>query len=357
MHSKSTHQINIVGRLISNWGGTTILGALLLALVSCGGTGGDSLAGGGIGGTGIISVGAITGLGSIYVNGIKFETDMATVTMDGMSADQTQLQIGMVVTVNGTLNADGITGIADFVDYDDSVEGPIASIDLVNNDFIVLGQRVHVDNSTVYDNLPTGAQGLPDLLVGDLVEVSGFPALDGSLIATRVEYQNENGEVEITGFVSNPGANQFFINNQEIVTTGAEFENFQGRLIMTDDFVEVKGTYDAGSGAIIAAKVINRNVHYQDDGELEISGFIKSVGGIGFTLTTPAGNQRVDYNQNTEFEHGTENDLMVGREVKVEGYISGNVLIAEEISFEDTDDSSEEDDESSESEEHDEEEE
>ena len=50
---------------------------LAFMIPGCGGSGGgggiDGLAGGGIGGTGITS-GTVTGFGSVFVNGIKFET-------------------------------------------------------------------------------------------------------------------------------------------------------------------------------------------------------------------------------------------------------------------------------------------
>ena len=75
--------------------------ALIAALAACGGGGGggggggDSLAsaptgagdsggsGGGIGGTGLSSSGTIDGFGSIFVNGIEFETESAEIVVDG----------------------------------------------------------------------------------------------------------------------------------------------------------------------------------------------------------------------------------------------------------------------------------
>ena len=143
------------------------------------------------------------------------------------------LQIKKNIEVDGGYNRN-------FVDYDDSVEGPITAIDLFNNNFVILGQTVQVDDMTVYDGLPAGPQDLTGLAVGDNVEVSGLFTIDGTLLATRIEYDHLNGEDDITGYVSNPGANQFFINDLEIDISAAVFENFNGQGPVTDDFVEVK---------------------------------------------------------------------------------------------------------------------
>ena len=104
-----------------------MLATLLSA--SGGGRGGDSLAssgsGGGIGGTGYSSSGTIDGFGSIFVNGVEFETDEALIELDGKTATAGELGLGMVVLVTGTVNEDGITGNATHVVFDDEVEGPV----------------------------------------------------------------------------------------------------------------------------------------------------------------------------------------------------------------------------------------
>ena len=59
----------------------SLLSAVFVSiLASCGGGGGSA----GIGGTGITSGGTITGFGSIFVNGVKYNTDAATVSGDLM---------------------------------------------------------------------------------------------------------------------------------------------------------------------------------------------------------------------------------------------------------------------------------
>jgi len=113
-----------------------LLGAL--ALGGCGES--FTVAEGGIGGTGI-STGTVTGIGSITVNGVKFNTDNAEIYVEGTRVDDPSLadgdelslrgfgfSEGQVVRVVGSFNADGKTGTADAVYYNDSIEGPVENI-------------------------------------------------------------------------------------------------------------------------------------------------------------------------------------------------------------------------------------
>ena len=73
-----------------------------MALTACGG-GGSQVSDGGISGTGI-SVGPITGFGSIISNGIEFNTVNANISFNGEQGTSTQLKVGMLVTVDGNFH-------------------------------------------------------------------------------------------------------------------------------------------------------------------------------------------------------------------------------------------------------------
>lgn len=106
--------------------------------------------------TGFVSTGTITGFGSVYVNGVKFETDSATFDVDGVSGTQDDLAIGMKVDVMGTINADGVTGTATSIDFDEELQGPVSDItvgDGQTRSFTVLGSTVIIDsNDTNFDD-------------------------------------------------------------------------------------------------------------------------------------------------------------------------------------------------------------
>jgi hypothetical protein len=154
--------------------------ALLLGLSGCGGGLGE-LAAGGIGGTGF-TIGSISAFGSIYVNGVKYDTGAAEVSINGSAAAPDQLRLGMVVTLEATLNADGTQGTAQKISFSDEVRGPVESIG--SDTLQVAGQTVQVDERTVLD----GVDSLAALKIGDFAQVSGLRQ-NGTILATRVALQ------------------------------------------------------------------------------------------------------------------------------------------------------------------------
>jgi hypothetical protein len=316
---------------------------LLLFLAAC--NSGGSLAGGGIGGTGTISVGTITGLGSIFVNGVEFETTQASVDIDGVIADETFLKIGMVVRVNGTVNPDGLTGTAQSVTFNNNMEGPITN--MVGNTLDVICQPIQVDGQTVYDgNIPgNDLAGLTNLWLADpvntVVQVSGLLDSTGTILATHVEYipwKTANNEVEVTGSVSNLADQTFEINGSVVNTNGANFEGFGGSGPAENDYVEASGLFvGCGQGTnLFADEVENIQAEFMDDDELEIEGHITVLGLNQFTITSPVGVLDVTYDNTTLFEDGsTANDLVIGLKVEIEGRYSGTSIFAAEISIDD----------------------
>ena len=148
---------------------------LLLVLMSCS----SSSDGGGTGGTGspVVDFGTITAFGSIVVNGIEFDIADATITLNGQSGAGTDLQLGQVVTVRGTLTPGDAVGRAATVAFENNAIGPIDSIDLDVSSLVVLGQTVRVDNLTQFG----GTSSLSGLAVGNIVALSGFVDADGEL--------------------------------------------------------------------------------------------------------------------------------------------------------------------------------
>lgn len=76
-----------------------LLGTALLP--ACGG-GGTGLAGISSGGTGSFTTGVVVGLGSVIVNGIRYDDRSATVRLNGGVGQPGDLQLGMVVRIQGS---------------------------------------------------------------------------------------------------------------------------------------------------------------------------------------------------------------------------------------------------------------
>ena len=296
---------------ISNLTGLGLL-ATALGLAACGGggSGGNNASSPPpppAGPTAVAVVGTITGFGSVYVNGIRYEVRSDTVVdIEGEAesmGDDSRLRLGMKVHVVGDDN--GGQRSAGRIEFDDDLRGIVESIALDAGDpstgsFTVLGLTVTVDADTVFDDDVGNNDGVPgvdlrDLEVGMVVEISGFPT-EGGFLATRVDREFDavgdnpdvgrpdvdDDELEIKGFVEAIAADNTFITVNGIdflVNTGTFFDD---GLMLNDDllgvFVEVKADI---VGADYVAVRIEREDDFDDDddrdGEFEIEGVLQSV--------------------------------------------------------------------------------
>ncbi len=281
-----------------------------------------------------LAIGTITGFGSIFVNGVEYETDQAQITVDDNPGMESDLAVGHVVIVTGTVSDDGLTGDAETVVFEYDVEGPVQGIDAAAGTMIVAGQTILIDADTVFDDdiVPPSLDGLA---VDDFVEVSGFFDADGALVATRIEKDDGGTEVEVKGVVANldAGALTFTIGGLTVDYSGATLEDFDAGGPANGDFVEVKGTSFGPNGELIATEVeAEEDDFVGDDGdEVEIEGFITSfVSAEEFSVN----GRPVMTTAQTEFENGMAADLALNVKVEVEGeFNASGVLVADKVQF------------------------
>jgi hypothetical protein len=311
---------------------------LVLAMISCGSGGGEvNLSGGGIGGTGYTGVGQITALGSIFVNDIEFETASATVTLNGVTSDEKELQVGMVVKVEGIVNADGKTGKASVVVFDHNAEGPVNSIDLGGNTLEVMGQTVLVDAQTIIAGLQGNSPSLADLATNDLVEISGLVDADGNINATRITRKTAILQDEVIGRVHKLTSATFKINGLTVDYSKAILREFGPEGIQSRDLVDVKG--DLTSPTTLLANTIDKiSPNFKDNDSIKIEGFIDSLyyadeSISGFAINTQFGLYRFELNASTSFSGGQLDKIKVGTRVKVEGTIRSNFIQANKLQF------------------------
>jgi len=304
----------------------------VLLITACGG-GGEQVAGIDARGTplpsAVVSKGTITGFGSVIVNGVTYNTNSATFTIDGAAGTQSDLSVGDVVVVKGTVNDDGTSPTAATVTFDDAVEGPISAIDLTAQTITVLGQMARIDAETSFDD-SNGSVSLESLNINDVVEVSGFFLADGSISATRIELKLVAGEFELTGTVSNPAATTFEINGFVVDFSTAMLENFPGGAPEDGQLVESKGTEFGLAGELRATLVEFKGGDFGEDGDqAELEGFITR-----FDSDTDFDVEGVPVitSGQTTYENGTSADLALNRKVEVEGDINAaGVLVASNI--------------------------
>ena len=171
--------------------------ALSLAACSGGGSSNDGAPQSAAQSVPVISSGAVTGFGSVFVNGVRFETSSAAFTINGRPGTQADLRVGHIVRIHGHRDGAG-NSTADRIDFDDLVKGPVTSVDTAAGTLVVLGQTVLVDADTSFDdNIPGGS--LAGLAAGDNVEVSGMRRADGDIQATRIEGKPAGTTFEVTG--------------------------------------------------------------------------------------------------------------------------------------------------------------
>ena len=297
-------------------------------LTSCGG---DTTTAG-IGGTGITQ-GKITGFGSIFVNGIEFDTNQSQFIVDGdATLNEDDLAIGMVVNITGSVSNDGLEGTAVNVEYDDEVQGPVENITIAVNgqrSFDIFDKTITIDESTTsFDK--TDFTTIKD---NDIVEISGFTTSTTGIEATFVKKTGDitggNAEVEIKGTIEKLSLTQ---NTFELTGTGiiisidSETEvEVPGGVLSNGLFVEVEGDFQNAT-SILAKEIEIEDEGFEDGNDISLQGVISNFVSISdFTIngqTVDASNALLSP-ANTQLANGTN--------VEVGGNIVDGVLNADEV--------------------------
>lgn len=314
---------------VGRWLVRALLGVGAVALAGCGG--GDQVASGGIVGTGIsiASIGSISRIGSITVNGVRFATADATVTIDGAAAPESALKVGMVVTVQGKVLPDG-SATAASVAARTEVKGVVDGVDNVARTFTVLGQQLRTDSLTVF------AGGTFDTLLNQYVEVSGFRGAPGELLATRVEISAgvaPGARLEVTGVVSafDPAAKTFAIGTQTIDFSQVGSAYLPATL-GNGVVAEAAGTTIGAGGRLVATdvRVVSTSVPGAEDSKVEVEGVVTEFASrASFRIN----GQLVD-GRGASIAGGTASMLGNGAKAEAEGQLRQGVLVATSLKIE-----------------------
>jgi hypothetical protein len=314
--------------------GLALLGTVLV-LSACGGGGGESdtqsSPTGGISRTGIAS-GPIATFGSIVVNGVHYNTDAASFRIDGNIGQQSDLSVGQIVTVQGTIDSNGTTGTANTVIFDDIVKGPVQSIDLIAQEITVLGQTVAIVAETSFDDRFSPAS-IDGLSLNQIVSVSGQIDSNGHIVASRLEPKPAGTKFKVHGNISNFDSStlRFNINALVVDFSAAILDNFSGGQPADGDFVEVKGTALDAANELLATKVEleSRFPGGTNGAYAEIEGFITR---FDSAQDFDVGGMPVSTSASTVFTGGDPSDLGLNLKVEVEGVIDSNdVLVAQKV--------------------------
>jgi len=295
---------------------------------STAGNGSDDGSGVGSGGTGVSTadatgVGSVDGLGSIILNGVRYDTDTATTSLE----DTTELQIGMSVRIAGKIDSEFTAATAEQVVSAAELRGAVSAIDVAGGSFVVMGTAVTVDNATVW----SGANRLDQVTAGSVVQVWGLPSAPGSLRATRVELKPASAEPLVTGTVQNldPIGQRFTLGQLTVQYSGAVFSGGIDQATLAEGaIVRVRGSVAPMAGVFSATKVQGwYAVPRQDAAAVQLAGVITNYAGLNaFKVLGTA----IDAS-NAQVTGGPSTSIGNGVKVELDGFMSNGVLVVKKL--------------------------
>ena len=309
--------------------------AIGAALTACGGGGGggtDTTPPTG-GSAASFTSGAITGFGSIIVNGVRFDDSAASVVDDsGRAISRDDLRLGAQVEIDGgRINRATGRATAMTIRVSSEIKGPVSAVDLAAGRLTVLGQTVVVDARTVFDDQL--AAGLADVTVDMLVEVHAqYDAANAVYVASRIEQASASSTYKLRGVVAElDSASTTFrigdavINYAAITTVPASLKN--GAFIR----VQVQAVPVAGQWVATALDNGQRR-HGEDRDEAEFKGYITD-----WTSATAFSVDGLPVDASAASFPDGESGVVLGAFVEVEGSLVGGVLQATKVQVEDRD--------------------
>jgi hypothetical protein len=323
--------------------GLALVGASLLS--ACGGGGASDTAGVGTGGTGAFSVGTITGFGSVFVNGVRYEDNGARLVDDDgtvkvLGSDDNPLKLGMVVEVTGRIDDSGTVRTATQIAYGSETKGPVTAVNAAAGTFDVFGITVRTTATTVFDNFGSVAA----LATGNVVEVHGQPDTNGRIVATYVERE----ATSVAAFVAGDG--EYRLRGAVAGLSGsspAYTFTVRGVAIRTDATTDFDGTpadgvsvgvrlnpTQEGDGRYLAERLKVRTASYHDSSsatEGEVEGYVSDFTSAASAFLVAGYSVRLA--SGVVYEDGVATDLKNGIRIEAKGSIENGVLVVTKLEF------------------------
>ncbi len=318
--------------------------AASLLVAACGGGGGDDSSSGPAAppagqppptgsAKAVFASGAISGFGSVIVNGVRYDTTGTEVRIDDRAGAVAELRVGQVVRVEAEVDDRG-QARARRIEQEHLLSGTVQSVDAASGALTVAGQVVRIDDDTSFDDSIGGS--LAGVAVGDWIEVHGFAGSDGQARATRLERADATEtEVEVTGLVANLDtvARRFSVGSLRVDYSMATLEDFAATSLGNGVLVEVKGREILPDGALRATRVEREDGGAMGPagGEAEIEGLVTRFGSAS---DFDVAGRRVTTTASTVFVGGAATDLALDVKVEAEGRVDASgVLVAVKVAF------------------------
>jgi len=292
-----------------------------------------------------VSVGRVTSLDNVRVNGVAYFIDQATFSFDDVNGSVTDLEVGMVVAIQGLINEDKLTGEASHIEYRDVLEAIVLDT-TINNDGVgtlnVVGQTVIVDTLTTFDSSVQDVSLINQIIKGNVVEVSGFTSGDGTIYATCVDVKAQlytaGNEIELTGIVFGLNINSFSLGQLIVDYSSAQMSDFPPEGIVDGQFIQVKSIEGLGVEGRLIASIIK----LESEGDINIKleeGVNIHLEGVVTTFVKPQeefilNGQLIKVTSETRMLNGDTGDIVETSTLIVEGAINTNgIIVADTILF------------------------
>jgi len=258
------------------------------------------------------SQGVISGFGSIYINGKKYNTDNANIAINGQASSSiSNLKVGMKISLTSSSNGNG-DNIATSVIYDTEIKGYIQSIDRNNQQILIADTIVQYNDLTHFIDTTETA-----LTVEQFIEVSGYLQADGSFLATYIEQDDSPGSINeyTAGIVSNLNIaeQQFTINNTLIDYANSVLEG-----VLADNiYVRVKGSF--ANNVFVATNVdaADESDYYKDDNNnitrYEIEGLVTAISSTSIDVN----GRNYIFSSDMTFDAAQLSDIAIGQYVEL----------------------------------------
>ncbi len=277
------------------------------------------------------SIGAVTGFGSVIIEGVKYEDDAALVKLD---IDPTQAIVGTLKDIKlgmrVAVQADGKR--AQSFTLSAEVMGLVSSLGA--DSFVVAGQTVKASSDSASNAIFEGVPGISGLALGDFVEAYGQRDAGGVVIASRVERKSPGDKTlsrvkgtlahldksaktfALAGLTVSYASTQRLVPNVEALIDGVN-------LVVFSDVALQAGVLKA-----VAIKVLAPSSEL--NGLLRVGGHIRGLDFSAHTFVLDG--IQVDASKAT-FLKGSASDLANGLKVRVVGSFAEGKVTATEVSF------------------------
>lgn len=265
--------------------------------------------------TSVSAQGTVTGFGSVYVNGVRYETT---------PEQQANLKVGMQVNLQGKQGADGGFAVADSISYDATAKGVVTAVDYAKQTITVLGQEFGVDKRTKLDI------AFIELNTGDFVEISALHQGQGQYIATRIDVEEQSGEFEVEGKVSELNLDAKTFKLGALIVDYSQASEVEGT-IENDAIVEVEASNLPVEGVLLADSVEVESANSAPSGAVaKFEGIVTQVSDDAFAI----GGHTFTLSDETDYKKGDDDDLQVGMRVFVLAVVTeDDGLIAKKVRF------------------------